>query len=123
MPGRTLRRSSTTVTGACSAPATAVICDGAETREISLTVFDQRFTHIYTHGDGIVLAAARCARVDIDVERYQEPIPEDELHLTKSVRVIDEGGHTLSAFYATTAATPGWRRPTPRTPSGTTATR
>ncbi|MEV4835919.1 hypothetical protein AB0K05_15440 [Nonomuraea sp. NPDC049486] len=80
--------------------ATAVICDGAEPREIPLTDLDQRFTSIDTYGDGIVLAAARCARVDIDVERYQEPIPEDELHLTKNVRVIDEGGQTQSAFYA-----------------------
>ncbi|MFB4283451.1 hypothetical protein ACBJ59_49675 [Nonomuraea sp. MTCD27] len=80
--------------------ATAVICDGAETREIPLTDLDQWFTGIDTLGDGIVLAAARCARIDIDVERYLEPIPEDELHLTKNVHVIDEGGQTRSTFYA-----------------------
>ncbi|GAA1622747.1 hypothetical protein GCM10009733_019240 [Nonomuraea maheshkhaliensis] len=37
-----------------------------------------------THGDGMVLSAARCARVRIDDKRYLEPIPEDELHLTKT---------------------------------------
>ncbi|MEU0566704.1 hypothetical protein ABZ297_15100 [Nonomuraea sp. NPDC005983] len=80
--------------------ATAVVCDGAETREIRLTDLDQWFTDIDTLGDGIVLAAARCEPVGIEIERYQEPVPEDELHLTHNVRVIDGGGQIQSAFYA-----------------------
>ncbi|MEU6725854.1 hypothetical protein ABZ917_19300 [Nonomuraea wenchangensis] len=81
--------------------ATAVICDGAaEIREITLTDLDLWFTHIDTLGDGIVLAAARCEPVGVEIERYRWLVPEDELHLTDNVRVIDGGGQTQSAFYA-----------------------
>jgi hypothetical protein len=80
--------------------ATAVICDGAEILEIPLRDLDKWFTLVDTYGDGIVLATARCEPVGIGFERYQEPIPDDELHLTENVQVIDESGHTQSAFYA-----------------------
>ncbi|MEU6718767.1 hypothetical protein ABZ897_45500 [Nonomuraea sp. NPDC046802] len=80
--------------------ATAVICDGAEVHEIPLTDLDQRFTLIDSYGDGIVLAAARCRPIGLDTKRYQEPVPEDELHLTDNVRIIDGSGQTQSAFYA-----------------------
>ncbi|NUW45769.1 hypothetical protein [Nonomuraea rhodomycinica] len=80
--------------------ATAVICDGAEVREITLTDLGLWFTHIDTLGDGIVLAAARCEPVGVDIERYRWLVPEDELHLTDNVRVIDRDGQTQAAFYA-----------------------
>ncbi|GAA1264136.1 hypothetical protein Psi02_76310 [Planotetraspora silvatica] len=80
--------------------ATAVICDGAEIREIPLTDLDPWFTHIDTLGDGIVLATARCEPVGIDFKRRREPISEAELRLTDNVQVIDGGGQTRSAFYA-----------------------
>ncbi|MFG1860804.1 hypothetical protein [Microbispora bryophytorum] len=80
--------------------ATAVICDGADIRQIPLIDLGLWFTHIDTLGDGIVLAAARCEPVGIHVERYQEPTSEGELRLTDNVQVIDGGGQTRSAFYA-----------------------
>ena len=84
--------------------ATAVICDGVEIHEIPLTDLDQWFTD----GDGIVLSAARCARVRIDNKRYLEPIPEDELHLTKNGRGAVGAG-------IPERGTAGDRRQTPRT--------
>ncbi|TYB52800.1 hypothetical protein FXF51_51010 [Nonomuraea sp. PA05] len=80
--------------------ATAVICDGPETHEIPLTDLNQWVTLIDTLGDGVVLANPRCEPVDIDIERYQQPIPADELHLTQNVQVISADGHIRSAFYA-----------------------
>lgn len=80
--------------------ATAVICDGTEIHEIPLKDLDLWFGRIDTYGDGIVLADARCEPVGIDIERYQEPVPEDELVLTDNVRVIDGSGQIQSAFYA-----------------------
>lgn len=80
--------------------ATAVICDGPEIHEIPLTDLSQEVTLIDTHGDGIVLATARCEPTGIAYERRQEPVPENELHLTHNVQVIDESGQTQSAFYA-----------------------
>lgn len=80
--------------------ATAVICDGPEIHEIPLTDLSHEVTLIDTHGDGIVLAAARCEPTGIAYERRQEPVPENELHLTHNVQVIDESGQTQSAFYA-----------------------
>lgn len=79
--------------------ATAVICDEDEIHEIPLTDLGLWFTRIDTLGDGIVLAAARCEPVGIDIERYREPVSEDELHLTDNVRVINGNGQTRSAFY------------------------
>ncbi|MFC4117471.1 hypothetical protein [Nonomuraea zeae] len=69
--------------------ATAVICEGTEIREIALADLDLWFTHIDTLGDGIVLATARCEPVGIDRERYGEPVPEDELHLSDNVPLIE----------------------------------
>ncbi|MEV0626890.1 hypothetical protein [Nonomuraea wenchangensis] len=80
--------------------AIAIICDGDEIREITLTDLDLWFTHIDTLGDGIVLATARCKPTGVDVERFRWLVQEDELHLTDNVHVIDGDGQTQSAFYA-----------------------
>lgn len=80
--------------------ATALICDGPEIHEIPINDLDLRANLIDTLGDGVVLAAARCERAGIPYERYGEPIPEHELHLTANIRVIDGSGRTRAAFYA-----------------------
>ncbi|MFD1934717.1 hypothetical protein ACFSKW_24900 [Nonomuraea mangrovi] len=70
----------------------------ASIREIPLTDLGLWFTRSDTLGDGIALAAARCGPVGIDFERYREPVPEGELHLTDNVQVIDRDGQIRSAF-------------------------
>src|SRR5690606_32325020 len=47
--------------------ATAVICAGPELHEIPLTDLRHEVTLIDTHGDGIVLAAARCEPTGIEL--------------------------------------------------------
>ncbi|GAA4506454.1 hypothetical protein GCM10023191_063550 [Actinoallomurus oryzae] len=47
-----------------------------------------------------MLAAGRCERQNIPVERYGDPVPEDELRLTANIRVIDGEGRAKASFYA-----------------------
>lgn len=69
--------------------ATALICEGAEVREIPLNDLDLWFTAIDALGDGVVLTAARCEPPGVSYKRYGEPVPGDELHLTANLRVFD----------------------------------
>jgi hypothetical protein len=70
------------------------------THEIPLTGLDLRFSKIDTIGDGIVLASARCEPPGVPPDRYGEPIPEEELHLTANIQVFDADGMMTAAFYA-----------------------
>ncbi|MBX7266259.1 hypothetical protein KIF24_09660 [Micromonospora sp. Llam7] len=79
--------------------ATALICDGVEVHEIPLTDLDLWFSDIDTLGDGVVLAAARCDPPGVSYERYGEPVPEDQLHLTENLRVFDSRGQIRASFY------------------------
>ncbi|WP_067538235.1 hypothetical protein [Nocardia crassostreae] len=79
--------------------ATAVICDGPEVREIVLRDLDWWFGEIDTLGDGVVIAAGRCAPAGTEIDRW-ESVPEEELHLPANVRVFDGGGQQVAAFYA-----------------------
>jgi hypothetical protein len=79
--------------------AVAIICAGNEVHEIPLVDLDLWFNEIDTLGDGVVLASRRCEAPGVDVERYLEPIPSGELHLTESLRVFDTYGQPQAAFY------------------------
>ncbi|HEY0699687.1 MAG TPA: hypothetical protein VGD43_17965 [Micromonospora sp.] len=80
--------------------ATALICHGPEVREIPLKNLDLWFTRIDTLGDGVVLLSARCDPPGVSHDRYGEPVPEDELHLTANLRAFEGNGQPQAAFYA-----------------------
>jgi hypothetical protein len=81
----------------------AVISDGELTREIGLGSLDLWYNRIDTLGDGVVLCAARCGPSGVDHRRQGEPVPDEELQLTRNLRVFDGDGRCHAAFYAADA--------------------
>ncbi|BEL05394.1 hypothetical protein Q0Z83_035850 [Actinoplanes sichuanensis] len=84
-----------------TAPYDAVVltCDGDEVHETALRGLDLRFNLIDALGDGFVLGSARCGPSGVSHERHGEPVPDDELDLTRNVRVINGRGEVEAAFY------------------------